>query len=191
MVSRRLRVSFLACTSFMGLVLAWGYWHAWNHTDLWVNVYEHSAKSEAGPHVLPRGVTLTFWDKRHAPLAVARSVGPPSLILPVHPNTEIGNCQHAQLRPPAGNAAAGDYAACIEQYSAWCAKWATRVHSADVRVGSCEVRDVPVTVRVSISDWLLWWVPIVHIGGLPFEYVSLSIHIDSVTCVAGAPPNND
>jgi hypothetical protein len=172
----------------MALVLTWGYgyWYARNHASVWVNVVDAAPQTTGAAHV-PQRVSLAFRDNARAPLAVARSVEPPGLILPIHPIAGIGNCQHAERLPPAGNASAGDYARCYEQYSAWSATWAPRVHSADVSVGSCVLRDVPVTIRVSNSDWLLWWVPLPHVGGTPRQHVDLTVAINSRAC-AGVRP---
>lgn len=185
-IKRPVRAVLLAFMVLMALVLAWGYWYAWNHADLWVRVDDYALTSSGGPSV-PHDVTLAFRDNTRAPLAVARSVDLKGFILAVHPSAEIGNCQHAALLPPAGNASPGDYARCHEQYAAWSAKWALRVHSADLRVGSCELRDVPVTVSVSNTDWLIWWVPLPHVGGIPLQHVELSVAINSRACAAVRP----
>jgi hypothetical protein len=186
-IKRPVRAVLLALTALMALVLAWGYWHAWTHADLWVRVDDYALKSEGGPPVVPHGVTLAFRDNARAPLAVARSVELKGFILAVHPSAEIGNCQHAALLPPAGKASPGDYVKCHAQYSAWSATWALRVHSADLSVGSCELRDVPVTVSVSNTDWLFWWVPLPHVGGIPRQHVELSVAINSRACAAVRP----
>ena len=70
--------------------------------------------------------------------------------------------------------------------------WSPRVHSADVRVGSCQLREVPVTIHLSNDEWVVWWVPLPHIGGLPRRYFDLAVAIDSRACAAvvrqsGAP----
>jgi len=173
----------------LSLVLAWGYgyWYAWTHASLWVHVDDVAPKGEGGTSVVANGVTLTFRDKARATLAVARAVEPIGVILAVHPRADVGNCRQTELFPPAGNAAPGDYARCFEQHSAWAATWAPRVHSADGSVGSCQVRAVAVAVRVSHSDWLLWWVPLPHIGGTPLQHVDLAVTIDSRACAAVRP----
>ena len=104
---------------------------------------------------------------------------------------DIGNCEHRGMHPSSGGAQA-DYAECYKQYSAWLATWSPRVHSADVRVGSCQLREVPVTIHLSNDEWVVWWVPLPHIGGLPRRYFDLAVAIDSRACAAvvrqsGAP----
>jgi len=177
----------LAAITVSTLVLAWGYWYSLNHASLQLRVDDYSLTSEHQAYGVPHGVTLTLRDNANVPLAVARSVEPLGYILAVHPSADIGNCEHRGSRPSRGNGSQGDYSACYKQYSAWSAIWAPRVRSADVSVGSCQLREVPVTVRVSNNEWLVWWVPLPHIGGLPRQYFEFVVAIDSRACAAVAP----
>jgi hypothetical protein len=59
--------------------------------------------------------------------------------------------------------------------------------SADI--GSCQLREVPVTVRMSNDEWWLWWVPLPHVGGLPRQYFELAVAIDSRACTAVVDPS--
>jgi hypothetical protein len=147
-----------------------------------VRVDDYGLKTERLAYGSPHDVTLTLRDSANAQLAVARSVEPLGYILAIHPSAEIGNCEHRGIRPTSGNGSQGDYAACYEQYSAWSATWAQRVHNADVSVGSCKLHEVPATVRTSNNEWLLWWVPLPHVGGLPRQYVELAFAIDGRAC---------
>jgi len=174
----------LVFTTISALVLAWGYWYSLNHASLQLRIDDYSLKSQHQAYGVPHNVTLTLRDNANVQLAVARSVEPLGYILAVHPNTDIGNCEHRGMRPSPGDGSQGDYSACYKQYSAWSATWAPRVHSADVSVGSCELRAVPVTVRMSNNEWLLWWVPLPHVGGLPRQYFEFAIAIDSSACAA-------
>lgn len=171
----------LASMAVGALVLAWGYWYALNHAALQLRVDDYALKSERQTYGVPHEVTLTLRDKANRQLAVARSVEPLGYLLAIHPSAEIGNCEHRGV-----GAAPGDYSACYEQYSAWSASWAPRVHSAEVSVGACRLREVPVTVRRSNDEWLLWWVPLPHVGGLPRQYFDFTIAIDSRACTAVA-----
>lgn len=185
----RTRVTvLLASTAASVLVLAWGYWHSLRHASLQLRVDDYSLRSERQAYGVAHDVTLTLRDESNLPLAVARSVEPLGYILAVHPDADIGNCEHRGMRPAAGNGSrSGDHAECYRQYSAWSATWAPRVHRADVSVGACHLRGVPVTVRVANDEWLVWWVPLPHVGGLPRRYFDFSIAIDSRACAAVAP----
>jgi len=182
-------IVLLAAVAISALVLFWGYRYSLSHASLQLRVDDYALKSERQAYGVPHGVTLTLRDSAKGQLAVARSVEPLGYILAVHPSADIGNCEHRGIRPSSGNGSQGDYPSCYEQYSAWSATWAPRVHSADVSVGSCQLREVPVTVRMSNDEWWLWWVPLPHVGGLPRQYFELAVAIDSRACAAVAAPS--
>lgn len=163
------------------LVLAWGYWYSLTHTALSLRVEDYGLKTDRLSYGSPHDVTLQFLGANNEPLALARSVEPHGYILAEHPSREIGNCE--QRGPGAAGAAApGDYAECYAQLSAWAAQWAPRVRRAHVAVGPCKLRDLPVGVHSSNSEWWLWWVPLPHVGGLPRRYVEFVIKLDSRAC---------
>jgi hypothetical protein len=147
-------IVLLAAVAISALVLAWGYWYSLNQPPLQLRVDDYALKTERQAYGVPHDVTFTLRDSAKAQLALARSVEPLGYILAVHPSADIGNCEHRDIRPSSGNGSQGDYSACYEQYSAWSATWAPRVHSADVSVGSCQLREIPVTVRMSNDEWL-------------------------------------
>jgi hypothetical protein len=170
----------LAAAVVTALVPLWGYWYAIRHASLQLRVDDYALRSPTQSYGIPHGVSLVLRDASNAQLAVARSVEPLGYLLAVHPDPRIGNCEHLT------QASQGDYAACYEKYSAWSATWADRVRRADVTVGSCEARAVPVTVRRSNSEWPVWWVPLRHLGGLPRQYFEFVIALDSRACAAVA-----
>jgi hypothetical protein len=168
-------------------ILAWGYWHSVTHAYLQLRVDDYALSSSHITYGVPHHVSLTLRDRSNRLLAVARSVEPAGYILAVHPDAAIGNCEHRRVVASSVQASQRDYSACYKKYSAWSAIWAPLVHSADVKVGSCELRRVPVAVRRSNSEWLVWWVPLPHVGGLPRQYYDVSIAIDSRTCAPVTP----
>ena len=156
-------------------VLGWGFWYSVNHAVVYFSVNDYALKTPRRLYGSPHDVSLVLHDAANNELAVARSVEPQGYILAVHPVNEIGTCEqyeNSQSR----------FSACYTQYSSWLSGWAARVSSADVRVGTCELHAVPVTVYRSNGEWPVWWVPLPHVGGLPREYFSFSFDIDSRTC---------
>jgi len=164
----------LAAVVVTALVPVWGYWYSIRHASLQLRVDDYALKSPTQAYGDPHDVSLVLRDASNGQLAVARSVEPLGYILAAHPDADIGNCEQRK----------DDYSACYEQYSAWSATWAHLVRSADVTVGSCVVRGVPVTVYRSNSEWPVWWVPLRHIGGLPRQYFELVMAVDSRSCAA-------
>jgi hypothetical protein len=172
----------LAAFGVAVIALAWGYWHAQTHASLSLRVDDYGLKTNNLAYGSPHDVTLTFLGPANEPLAIARSVEPLGYILAVHPNKEIGNCEHRGIRAAAGQAPQSDHADCYADYSAWSSKWAPLVRRAHVVVGKCEVRDQPVGIYTSNDEWWLWWVPLPHIGGIPRRHFEFSVRIDSRTC---------
>ena len=156
------------------LVPLWGYWYSLHHVDLNLQVNDYALKSPTQLYGDAHDVTLAFRDASQQPLAVARSIEPLGYILAVDPDAAIGNCQHVTVQ--------NEFADCYARYSKWSASWAPRVRTADVTVGSCSMRAVPVAVEQSNDEWPLWWVPLPHIGGLPRQYFGFSVAIDSRAC---------
>jgi hypothetical protein len=175
---RRLGTLVVAVALACVLVLGWGYWHAMTHASLNINVQDVGLRSDNQAYGTPHDVSVTFRDRSNVALATAKSIEPAGYLLAIHPNADIGTCEHRR--------AADEYSSCYKQYSAWSARWAPSVHHADVTVGACRLRDVPVATFVSNSEWLLWWVPLPHVGGVPRRYFDLAITVNSRTCVAVA-----
>jgi hypothetical protein len=176
----RRRVAKLVLAAALGgaLVLGWGYWHAVTHASLHIHVDDYGLKSSTLAYGAPHDVKLTFRDGSNLPLAVVTSIEPPGYLLAVHPDADVGTCEH--------RTSPGDYSSCYKQYSAWSSRWAPHVQTADVSIGGCRLRGVPVATSVSNSEWLLWWVPLPHVGGRPRRYFDFAIAVDSRACVAVA-----
>lgn len=163
----------LAAIGVAVAVLAWGYWHAQTNASVNLRVDDYGLKTDKLVYDSPHDVTLTFLGPANEQLAIARSVEPETYILAVHPDKEIGTCQHRSR---------SDYADCYADYSAWSSKWAPLVRRANVVVGKCEVRDLPVSIHISNDAWLLWWVPLPHVGGIPRRHFEFSVKVDSRAC---------
>lgn len=151
-----------------------------------LRIDDYGLQSETRRFGTPHDVLVRLFDVSGKELAQAHSVEPMGYILAAHPDPLVGNCEHRGVRAPNGPAAPGDYESCFKQFARWSANWAPRVHRADISVGSCVVRDVPIHVNWFNDDWWLWWVPLPHVGGLPRQYFEFSMAIDSRTCVAVA-----
>ena len=156
-------------------VLGWGFWYSLNHAVVYFSVHDYGLKSARQRYGEAHDVFLVLRDAANEPLAEAHSIEPQGYILAIHPDRQIGDCRQYE------GSRAG-YASCFKQYSRWLSTWAPRVRSADVLMGGCGLRAVPVTVYHSNSEWPLWWVPLPHVGGLPRQYFSFSIDINGRTC---------
>lgn len=101
------------------LVLIRGYWYALNHASLHLRVDDYGLKSPSRVYDTPHGVSLVLRDAANGQLAVARSVEPLGYILAVHPDSDVGNCEHrvCALRPVKAR------------------RWTTRRATRDIRRG--------------------------------------------------------
>ena len=171
-----------AATGVIVIALAWGYWHSQTHASLSLRVDDYGLKTETAAYGTPHAVTVRFLGPANEELAIARSVEPIGYILAIHPRNDIANCEHRGIRSPAGQASQSDYADCYAELSAWTSQWALLVRRAHVTVGTCEVRDLPVSIYSSNADWWLWWVPLPHVGGVPRRYFEFAVKIDSRAC---------
>lgn len=174
--------SLLGVAIIAVLAESWGYWYSQTHASIQIRIDDYGLKSEDQAYGVPHGVTLQLLDDSRVELAKALSIEPVGIILANHPDAHIGNCQHLNGRTSVGLVPHMDYAACYSLYSSWLASWAPRVRSADVQIGQCLVKSVPVQVHRSNSEWWLWWVPLPHIGGLPRQHFQFSVAVDSRAC---------
>lgn len=168
--------SLFALTLVAGGVLGWGYWRSLHYADLHISVNDHALKSRNQLYGPAHGVSIVLRDAANAQLAAAHSVEPLGYVLALHPSPDVGDCRQHERSP-------SEYATCYDRYSRWLSTWASRVRAADVGIGACQLRSVPVSIHRSNSDWALWWVPLPHVGGLPRQYLSLQIDLDSRACV--------
>lgn len=172
----------LAAIGVCAIALAWGYWHARTHASVHVSVEDYGLKNGNLAYGTPHGVTLAFVGPAGEQLATARSVEPAGYILPVHPSSEIGNCERRGGGAATGQMSQGEYADCYAALSAWTSQWAPLVRRAHVAAGTCEMRDLPVSTNASNGDWWLWWVPLPHVGGVPRRHFEFVVRIDSQAC---------
>ena len=169
------KVLLLAALVMAGL-LAWGWWHAATHASLQLQLDDYGLKTDQQLYGTPHDVTLTYYGAANEPLAAARSVEPLGYILAIHPDPKIGDCSQYKTQQP--------YSDCFAAHSAWAARWAPRARAANIKVGACELRGVPVSVHKSGGDWWLWWVPLPHIGGTPLGYFQITARVNTRTCSA-------
>jgi hypothetical protein len=157
-------------------VLAWGYWHVSTHAFLNIQINDYGLSTENQLYGSPHHATLELFDSSQSPLAVAKTVEPYGYVTALHPT--LGDCTSVQGK------GGGEYSACYSKYSYWASGWAGRSQFATLKVGDCIIRNVPVHVMNSKTGWALWWVPLPHVGGIPFEYIELKIQVDSRSCAS-------
>jgi hypothetical protein len=81
--------------------------------------------------------------------------------------------------PKDQNAGMGE---CLREHSEWQAKWLPRASTLTIRIGSCQLVDVPLTFRTS-AVWGFWWVPLPHVGGLVSTRYVGALKMDRSRCI--------
>jgi hypothetical protein len=71
---------------------------------------------------------------------------------------------------------------CFNNQATWIPKWITRVSQVQVKHEKCQSKIIPVVVLEHNSEWLLWWVPLPHVGGTPYSYFRIDITIEEKYC---------
>jgi hypothetical protein len=160
-------------------MLFYGDWRSSTHAAVNIRIEDYGMRTSQQLYGSPHPAAVEFFSEQGNSLAKALSVEPLGYLLAVHPDAEIRDCRQYQ-----GSARRKDYARCFDAHSRWVADWAPRVSHAEVRVGDCRVRDVPVVAERTGGDWWLWWVPLPHVGGAPLGYFDLSVAVDRQACTA-------
>ena len=160
--------------ALMAALIAWGYWHVSTHAALYIQINDYGLRTKNRLYDSPQDATIVLFDELRSPLATARTVEPTGITSVLHP--KLGDCSSVQA---SGGKA---YSACYSEYSRWISGWVDHAKFATLKVGDCTIRDIPVSLARSKDGWALWWVPLPHIGGTPFEYVGLEIKVDTQSC---------
>ena len=149
------------------VVLGFGYWHAGAHGTLHVYL---SDKAKGNGHVYDG--KLVFYDTGGKVLARAKTDNKFGVVWPQNPLS--GYC---------GPDLSGDaFHACFAIETVWLMEWVPLTHHAEIQVGACHIKDIPISVATHPDNIFMWWVPLPHSGGVPRTNYSFSITIDSREC---------
>ncbi|MDH3859409.1 MAG: hypothetical protein OEV07_15560 [Gammaproteobacteria bacterium] len=160
-------------------VLAFGYWHSITHASFYVSLNvagEADSKKQSAPDA-----KLRFLDSRGRVLAKGVRDKQYNFVHWIHPTH--GDCHEVEKMAAFSKEARTSWQECFEHQSAWIAKWIGDVAKVDVEYGDCLIRNRPITISESSSDWFLWWVPHPHIGGKAYSDYSATMVIDETDCV--------
>jgi hypothetical protein len=167
-------------TLIVGGVLGYGYWHSITHASFYIYL-EFPQPIPATGTDIPK-VKLQFLSAEGQVLANGISDDRYNFVHLLHP--EAGDCHQHAKTVPYDNAARQAWQTCYAQLSTWIAQWANKASQVGYQIQGCNPRTIPATIDLNNSDWLLWWVPLPHIGGTPYAHYSLRIHLDDEGCIA-------
>jgi len=158
-------------------VLAYGYWFTATHGSLYVTVMDVS-ESDHARDVKP--VEVSFLDSDGRVLAQAtgsEAFGAISISSPA-----MYSCREIEQRAAFSVVAAEEWSTCFERQSRWLPTWIRDARTASLRMPSCFVRNLPVSVSENKDTWWLWWLPVRHIGGKSYTSFSLLITFKRDSC---------
>ena len=147
----------------IAVMLGWGYWHASTHASIYISI------NDAAKQDLP--FEVFFLDAAGRPLAQARTAGPYKIIALIHP--QAGECVTKSTAA---------YQDCFAIHSTWIPTWAGNVRFATLTLPNCRIERAPVRVHEYGDAWVLWWVPLPHVGGKPYSYFDFTINVDTKFC---------
>jgi hypothetical protein len=159
------------------VILAYGYRHAVTHGSLYVSLTDFSVKDR------PRSIheaELAFLDSMGRTLSRARATEPYGVVSITKPAEY--SCYEIERQAMSSAETRSEWQQCFEKHSRWLMTWVQDVRTVDLKFGSCDMRGVPVNLRVSNDSWWLWWAPLPHVGGKPYTYLGMSIDVDAARC---------
>ena len=164
-----MRIAGLTAVALCATAYAYGYWHAATHAT-----FDVSLAYRTGPGVSDslRNGQIEFLDDGGAVLARASIDTRQGVVWLAHPDR--GQC--------GPDLAQDSYHACFRAQAAWIPQWAEAVRFANVALAQCNLARRDVRVNARRDSLLLWWVPLPHVGGLPYTRYSAKLLLDSRTC---------
>jgi hypothetical protein len=163
--------------SLAAAVLGYGYWHNATHGSLYVSVLDVSDRERAKS--VSEG-ELSLLDAGGSVLA--KVAAPPAYAAFVISAPPPYACHVVERQAPFSVEAQAEWRRCFEGQSRWLVTWIRKVRQADLDVGECRLRRVPVVVSEGDDTWWLWWVPLPHIGGKPYTSFSIHLRLDRARC---------
>lgn len=164
---------FIFIIVISSLVLAFGYWHSITHASANINLkstFKTGTLSKAevlfmdsNENILARGVT----DEKHHHVYL------------IHP--EVGSC-HDFSKSPSTKKSRQLWQHCFKEQSVWIPTWIKNVRQVQVKHKNCLSKKLPITISEYNTEWLLWWVPLPHVGGLPYTYYRGRIVLEQNDC---------
>ena len=159
----------LAVTGVAAAIGAFGYWHAATHATFDVHL---AYKTTVGFAAQLRNGQIEFLDDNGAALARASIDTKFGVVWLAHPDK--GQCGPA-LAPDA-------YQDCFRAQATWIPQWVRAVRYANITLERCSIARRNVQLTTHRDNLLLWWLPLPHVGGMPYTRYSATFAIDTKGC---------
>ena len=149
--------------------LGYGFWHQRTFSTFHLTLRDVSEPPRGGP---VRNAQVFFLDDDSHPLARGKTDEKFGVVMVRHPLA--GYCG-TDLTPD-------QYQRCFWTQSEWLTTWLTKLRYVSIVVGRCRIERAPVDLRVNRDNLFTWWMPLPHVGGVPFSRYRAYLEIDSRTC---------
>lgn len=160
------------------IVLAYGYWHSLTHGSAYIDLTFETSDG-AKKDVLSKAKIL-FMDSDGNMLAKGIRDQEHNYIHLIHP--KIGAC-HEVAKVATSKKSRELWQECFEKQSIWIPTWINNIRQARVIHNDCSSKIIPVVVSGHNTEWLLWWIPLPHVGGKPYSYFRSSIVVKENDCI--------
>lgn len=150
-------------------IAAYGYWHAATHATFNVNL---AYKTTPGGAAQLRNGQVEFLNDSGVVLARASIDTRFGVVWLAHP--EKGQC--------GPDLAKDAYQECFRAQATWIPQWVRSVRYANIALEKCSLARRHVQLTTHRDNLWLWWLPLPHVGGLPFTRYSATFAIDTKGC---------
>ena len=172
------KLFFILIILIPGIVLGFGYWHSITHGSTHIELFFKSSDSDKRG-LLPEAEVFFIGSDNHI-LAKGISDENYGYIHLIHP--EEGDC-HKFGKMVSNSQSRNLWQQCFEKQSTWIMKWVKDIHFVKIKHNLCTTGKIPIDISEYNSEWLLWWVPLPHVGGKPYSYFSSKIVVEEKSCL--------
>lgn len=164
-----MRILILLLVIAVATSAGYGYWHRSTFSTFHMSLKDASGRARGGAVL---NAQLTFLDADARPLARGKTNGKFGVVMVRQPSA--GYCG-SELEPDA-------YRDCFWMQSEWLTTWLKNLRYVSLVAGNCRIERVPLDLKVSRDSVLTWWVPLPHVGGVPFSRYSAYLEFNSRDC---------
>ena len=165
----RAKIALAVAACALAAIAGYGYWHAATHATFDVHL---AYKTNAGAAARLRNGQVEFLDDGGAVLARATIDTRFGVVWLAHPDK--GQCGPDLTQ----NA----YQECFRAQATWIPQWVRGVRYANIALERCSLARRGVQLTTHRDNLWLWWLPLPHVGGLPYTRHSATFAIDTNDC---------
>ncbi len=160
-----------------GIILTYGYWHSVTHGSVNIDL-AYKASNIKKLELLPLA-EVAFMNGTGKILAKGISDEKSGYIQLISPDNI--NCN--KIIKPYSKEGRKLWKDCFNKQAVWIPKWINHVSQVKVKHKNCISKNIPVVISEHNTEWFLWWVPLPHVGGIPYSYFRASIIIEENDCI--------